>query len=566
MRFLRLDYRDDLRGVDLHPLLSVVTAVGEREIDHLLEAVRRLSTGSTSGLRGLVEHGGLLVELDPVEGEPLQDLTTSATVVVHVDGIDADDGTSGLEREIARWERQAAVDSATVEEIRSHIDLSVTARAHRLRNRLAPTRPAVGNPAMTAGRLRVRAVRRAFDALARLDPVVAEPAPEVEELVERWEAYCRRRNEHEGHLVALAAQVADAERSVSVASEALVAARDANRPVLLAPEREARLEELWVLSNESSLWRKGLNQEEQAEMQALLHSVGVSSWTEYGVLRMSPVVAPIQQAAVQRAENDLDRARRQLERARAERAGDEITRGLHDELAAIKSDCKPLLGVLVPSDIGAALRQQRRMIENPRWVEALNDLRDVLSSNDLHPPGGFEVAEIVGWTDSWLRAQESLHQPGKATLSSEQPGDEQELRIELDRERQALIRHERALSQIDRAERNAARSGLRVQQLRSQLRDRVEQPTPTTAAEIMDMVVPAAEQVLSDLDASVPLAVVGELPDLPPSEIDALMECLEEVAQRVQIVVVTENPAVGEWARRVGLERADLRLGSGGLL
>ena len=56
MRFLRLDYRDDLHGLDLHPLLSVVSATEPTEVEQLLEAVRRISSGSTSGLRGLLEE------------------------------------------------------------------------------------------------------------------------------------------------------------------------------------------------------------------------------------------------------------------------------------------------------------------------------------------------------------------------------------------------------------------------------------------------------------------------------------------------------------------------------
>ena len=563
MRFLRLDCRDDLHGIDLHPLISVVSATEPGEVDQLLEAVRRISSGSTSGLRGLVEHEGLLVELGDDGGEPLHDVATSATVVLHVDGPDRRADGDGLERELARWERQAAMDSAAVEEIRAHIDLSVAARAAALRLRLAPSRPATNSSAVTAGRLRARAVRRAFDILSGLDPMVPEPAPEVEALIERWDEYRHRRAEHETHLNGLAAKVADAERGVTAATEALAVARDDSRPVMLDGDREARLEELYDLSNDSSLWRKGLNQEEEAEMQALLHSVGVSSWTEYSVLRMSPTVPPEKLAAVRQAEAHLDATRQWLEQARAERADDEVAKGLSDELAAIKTDCQPLLGVLVPSDIGQALRQRLRMVENPEWIDALNDLRDVLSSNELHPPGGFEAAEILGWTDAWLRAQESLHNPGRAPVASlEGERDEAEVRLELDTETRTLVHHQRALSQIDRAERSAARSMLRVQQLKDQLRARAENPFPGTAEEVMGLVRPVAEQILSDIGGSVPLAIVGELGGLPTDEIDSLMESLEEVAERVQILVVTDNPAMGEWARRVGLERADLRVGA----
>ncbi|MEM9561427.1 MAG: hypothetical protein AAGA93_02350 [Actinomycetota bacterium] len=561
MRFLRLDFRDDLHGLDLHPLISVVSATESNESEQLLEAVRRLSVGSTAGLRGLVEHDGLLVELDADGGEPLSDLTTSATVVIHVDPVTQGTDDTGLHREIARWERQAAIDSASVEEIRAHLDLSVKARTTRLQARLAPPKPTPANAALTAGRLRLRAVRRAFDAVGQLQEFIPEPAPEIESLIERWEAHRRRRAEHETHISGLASSVADAERAVTAATDALAAAREDSRTVLLDPEREARLEALYDLSNESSLFRKGLNREEEAEMQALLGSVGVSSWTEYSVLRMSPTVPPDKLAAVQRAEDDLERARQRLERTRSERATDEVARSLHEELAAIKTDCQPHLGVLVPADIGGALRQRLQMIENPHWLEALNDLRDVLSSNDLHPPGGFEPAEILGWTDSWLRAQESLHQPDRATMAAD-ADDEARLRIELDTEALSLIRHERALGQIDRAERNAVRSGLRVRHLRGQLRALAGHTGPTTAGEVMAMIEPVAEQVLADIGGSVPLAVVGDLSGLPPAEVDELMDALEAVAQKVQVVLVSDNPAAADWARRVGLERADLRLGA----
>ena len=563
MRFLRLDYRDDLRGLDLHPLISVVAVPEPAERDHLLEAVRRISNGSTAGIRGLVEHQGLLVELDANAGQPLHELSTSATVVVHVDGFDRSDREAGLCREIDRWERQAAIDSATVEEIRSQLDLSVKARTEKLRSRLEPdVRPPVGGGGVR--NIRVRAVRAAFDAVSRLEPMVADSAPEVVDLIRRWEAYQDRRSGHDLHLAALAGRVAEAERALAIAAHAVNEAQEEAKPVLLGPEDEARLDELHGLSNESTLWRKGLNSDEAAEMLDLLNSVGVSSYTEYLVARMSPVVSADKQAAIDAAEAAFESARQQVEQARIERAEDEIAVSLRDELRAIKAECRPYLGVLVPSDLGGALRQQLEMVENPAWVEAVNDLRDVLSSNDLHPPGGFEPGEIIGWTDSWLRAQESMPPPTGQPEPEPDPGTEferAETRMELELELQALIRHERALAQIERAERCAARSNDRVEQLRQQLRDRTGGPPPTTAAEVLAIVDPVAEQVLNDIGGSVPVAIVGELAGLPASEIDTLMEAIEELAERVQIIFVTENREIADWADRVGLARADLRRG-----
>ena len=268
--------------------------------------------------------------------------------------------------------------------------------------------------------------------------------------------------------------------------------------------------------------------------------------------------------AVEAAERGLSEARDHLEKARAERVDDEVTASLRDELGAIKTDCQPYLGVLVPSDIGTALRAQLRMVENPGWIEALNRLRDVLASNDLHPDVGFEPEEVLGWTDAWLRAQESMPQtdlPPPVPASDHQATAE--LRLELDAEITCLVRHDRALARIDRAERDAARSVLRVQRLRTQLAERADGPAPTTAAEVLAIVEPVAEQVIDDVGGSLPVAVVGQLENLPGPEVQLLMESLERLADRVQIVVVSTNPAIGEWAGRVGLERADLRSGSG---
>lgn len=558
MRFLRLDFRDEVKGFDLHPLLTVISAAEQREIEQLLDAVRSFSSGSTGGLRGLIEHDGLLLEIDPAVGEPLRGLATSAAVVLHVDGPTGPDGHGGLAAELERWERQAAIDAVVAEEIRSDLDLSVSARVRRLRDRLRP--PQVDDSNATAGRLRLRAVRRAFDSVNLHPPLVPRSDDELESLIERWDRYRVRYHEQEGHLRNLSARVAEAERAVTAATDAMAEARLEARPSLLSPEHEARLEALVELTVTSSRWRRGLTGEEEAEMRELLDSVGAKSWTEYSMQRMSPTVPPDKLAAVERAEDDLDQARQQLDHVRNERASDPVAADLSRELDEIKQDCQPLLGVLVPADIGGALRQRVEMIDNVAWLDALNDLRDVLSSNELHPPCGFEPAEVLGWTDSWLRAQESLlGGPTRPVGEDDEAGTE--IRLELDSASHCLVRHDRALSQIEEAERVAERSMQRVAQLREQLEAHEGTRPPTTASEIVDLVFPVAERVLNEVGGSLPLAIVGEHSGLPPAEIEELMESLEEMAERLQIILVSDNPTVAQWAKRVGLERADLRLG-----
>ena len=120
----------------------------------------------------------------------------------------------------------------------------------------------------------------------------------------------------------------------------------------------------------------------------------------------------------------------------------------------------------------------------------------------------------------------------------------------------ALVRHERALAGIDRAERNAFRSAIKVRELKGQLHGRGRDASPASAAEVMARVVPVAEQVLSDIGGSVPIAIVGELPGLPAPEIAAMMAAMEEVARQVQIILITANDEIAAWAGRAGLERA----------
>ncbi len=63
MRILRLDLGPGPSIVDLHPLVTVVQGVTPSERIELVDAARALARGATGGLRGLVQHQGLLLEL-----------------------------------------------------------------------------------------------------------------------------------------------------------------------------------------------------------------------------------------------------------------------------------------------------------------------------------------------------------------------------------------------------------------------------------------------------------------------------------------------------------------------
>lgn len=585
MRLLRFDFRDDFNSVDLHPLITVVSGLQPVHQRQLFEAVRRLSTGSTVGLRGLVEHQGLLVELDAGTGDPLGSVNTSATVLVYIDGVAIQCGEVGLQAEIDQWERQAAIDSVAVEEIRSNLDLAVKARALGLRLLTDPGCEAETSAATSPRRLMIATIRRAFEEANAHEAEIAQCDPTITLLLERWDTYRSLRDDAEEHLFQIAAGVAKAETAVLDRSHDLDISVAAAKPVLLTVDQEARLEALCDASNAADgssrlgKWKKPGSKDE-AERQALLDLIGVKSWTEYSVFRMSPTVSAERREVVAEAEGALARAKQDLDQARSLQATDAVAARLNQDLERIKADSQPYLGVLVPSDVGAALREHIARVENPDWLSALNHLRDALSSNELHPPYGLEPNELLGWTDSWLRAQESLDSADQADSSAPADGVDgcepdgqngQDQKVDRDEEQSPLViaerlattnhilaRHNRALAQIDKAERAAVRSAMRVRELKQQLRARSTGPEVTTAAAVLAMIAPVAEQILRDVGGSLPIAVVGEMGGLADGEVETMMGAMEEVAQQVQVLLITDHRGVIDWVERVGMHRAAL--------
>ncbi|MGI9595988.1 MAG: hypothetical protein ACR2QK_07495, partial [Acidimicrobiales bacterium] len=351
MRLLRFDFRDDLNSVDLHPLITVVSGLEPLHQRQLFEAVRRLSTGSTVGLRGLVQHQGLLVELDAGTGDPLGSVTTGATVLVYIDGAALESGEVGLQAEIDQWERQAAIDAVAVEEIRSDLDLAAKARAFELRRSITPGCEAKTGAGTSPRKLMVATIRRAFEEVNGHEPELAKCDPQVAALIERWEAYHSLRENAEEHLYQLAAEVQQAETAVLDRSHDLDLATQAAKPVLLNTEQEARLETLSDASHASDSssrigkWKRTISKEDDAERQQLLDLVGVMSWTEYSVFRMSPTAPPERLAAVVTAEGELAAAQDRLEQARAYQAADSVAARLYQDLERIKADSQPYLGV-----------------------------------------------------------------------------------------------------------------------------------------------------------------------------------------------------------------------------
>ncbi len=563
MRFLRLDFGDDLHSLDLHPLVTVVSGLSINHQRQLFEAVRRFSTGSTAGLRGLIEHDGELIDLDGQATDRLSAVTTKAESVVYVDGADSATRLVGLQAEIDQSERQAAIDAVVVEEVRADLDPSLKARVAELRRIVDPM--SVGQNDLSEAstqQVRYSAARVAYERVLATDRYVRKIDPSIAGLLEQWDEYVTLRRDNENHLADLETEIEQAKRTVEQSKARLAEAEAEAKPVLLTVEEELRLEALAEIDSTGGKgWlKKGLTDEEESEKQALLRKVGVSSWTEYSMFRLAPTASPEKQAAVAEAKRSLELALERQQRAEQTAASDEIHLQLDVSLNRIRKEASEHLGAVVPKDLGAALRGLIDEVDNPEWLAALNNLRDVLASNDLRPPYGYEPDEILGWTASWLEAEARLQESG-----SEDVGHSAEeidvLRQELARAEHHLLRHRRALVRIERAERAAKASSERLERLQLQLAERQTRSGPATADDVLALIRPTIDRVSVDAGGSLPVIITGSMSELNGREMEILMSEFEKMAQVVQLIVVTTRTEAINWAGEVGLRRAVLSKG-----
>ena len=563
MRLLRLDFRDELSSIDLHPLVNVVSGLDAGLQRELVKAVRALAGGSTVGLRGLVEHQGLLFELNADTAAPLPGQHTTADVLMYVDRPSGMNSLVGLQAEIDRWERQVAIDVVTVEEVRADLDPGVKARTAEL---LGGEEAESTTDELAGRHARIQAIRDALDALDGIDRTVRYCDPRIIELIRRWDAYSTRLEGHIGHIQTLDDAVVAAEAGVVAATTTLNQAKADAVPVLLTPEEEARLEQLCDDSNGGgSKFGRLLGSSggggDQAEKQRLLEKVGVSSWTEYSVFRMAPTPPPHKLQAVEEATDALTTAEEVLRSARWRQKTDEIAADLGREMRQIKEAASPFLDPVASTSIGDGLRAHIEVKENPHWTRKIDELRQALTRHGLKPAVDFDVDEIIDWTASWLETNAVPDDPEQPSVDEPDDRSPEEIERELAEARQGLVRHRQALARIESVERAAVRSAARLAELKQRYQERISTPEVSTSAEVMAIVAPVAEQAVAEIGSSVPIVIVGDLPDLDRREIQMLMSGLEGLASKVQVIFISNRSDVADWVESVGLERAGLTPG-----
>ncbi len=560
MRLLRLDL-DSGHAVDLHPFVTIVAELDEAMKRQITEAVRTMARGSTAGVKGLVQNQGLLVELDGNGSDTLSAIT-SANVIIDTEARGAVDLT-WLRAQIDQQERKAEIEAVMVEEIRADLDPSARARVASLVQRLAPLIEAKQD-AVEPGPSLADEISAILAEIDGLEPTVLEAAPGIISLRKRWIAHTEKLADAADQLDKLAKPVERAEARLDRAKQALVEAEQGAVPVLLSREEEARLELLSFPSMDESRrgrWRKLLRSTEKEEMQTLLDKVGVESWTAYTVHRMAPSVPAEALAAVTEAQAGIEDAETHLTEMDNGRKSDRLYRELTEEGDTLRAKARVYFGLVLPKDLTAALDHTMIERSNPPWIAACDGLVALLDSRGVAQPepGGHHVDGEEAGGETRRQRREAAVIRARAWLETmEAPEDEvdtEALAHELHLARLVLKRHERAFARIERAEASAAAAAIALAQLQEQMSARTGEAVDPVDA-LMAHVEPIATQLSLESRGSLPIAILGDLPNMVLDDVVRFSERLSELAGDVQILVVSDNRASAEWARSIGLDRA----------
>lgn len=546
MRILRLDFGGEIGTIDLHPFVSVLHDYAPAQAEELLAAVQSLVCGSGDGVHGLVEHEGHLIELGI--GAPVGPLTTE-DMIVRVDafaaGPDAD--PAALVGELDKIRRQAQIDAVYVEEIRADLKPAVAAQVHRLQEDV----DRLVNGGESEIEITIHRLRAALAELAEIPPVLREIPDEVADLIGAWDDYVISREAAQPRIDELTQTITRADAGLGRAQQELLDAKDSSKPVVLSREDEARLEQL----AESGLDRRGrnaktLNSEEQAEMDRLLAKVGMTTYTGYAMYRLNPTPSAEKMEELALATQRVDAAQAELEQSRAALEIDPTAVALSDEFDAVKAKAREHLGPMLPSDLGNALSKLVVESDNPDYFDGLGSLFALATEEEVPFPDGIEPAQIPESVTHWVDHQE-------AQLDSGPVIDEEKLLSDLLNSESELDRHVRAMARIDQLEAKAADSAEAVRELEARI-VRVENGESVSAEGAISNIVPLIEKLGRENEGSVPVVLEGDFVDLGENELVELLDQLESVAQRHQLILVTGRETAAAWATGAGLRRAML--------
>lgn len=538
MRILRLDLNVGDGTVDLHPFISIVQGLGSAETTDLIDAIRGLVRGSTTGHGGLIESNGELIELRS-GAVPVGPLTIE-DVYVTVGGETDDGDPVVLVADRDRAKRFATIARVKLEEARANIDPGAAHRVRVLQNALSAFDVPEGVVDRTS------TVRSMISRVRSLPVTVREMPADIREMLTEWERYEEARRVAQPELDALNQRVQSCLAQREAAQLAVEEAIAQAVPVVLTRDEDFRVEDLANPQVGGKKARRSTD-EDHRELQQLLAKVGQTSYLDYVMYRLAPVPSAESLAALEGARTNLEHIESRLGDARFEMQFGPVQASLNEVLESVKGTARVHLGPMLPSDLGAALRRQVIETANPEFSEGLRDLYHELHRVEADVPETMQPEALVEWAEVWA---DDLDRPSEHTGPTRA-----ELFGKLTVAETALEMHDRAMARVEGLEADAEQAGLELVTTEERLRSAVGD-VGNSADRALALLRPLADRVRSEAGGSVPLIVHGEFSDLDATELEGMFDQLEVLAQDLQLVVLCDRGEAASWASGVGLRRA----------
>ncbi len=542
MRILRLELGFPRGPIEMHPFITVVQGLDPVNRELFVEAVRLLAAGTTSGIRGLVDANGQLVDLagdqdprvGPVTTEDIAIMLDELPMLAFADPV-------AIRAELDQTIKRAKIDAVHVEEVRADLDPAAAARLQNLRDLMNEDQ---GGPDV----IPTGEVKRMLAMFANIEPKVFDMPAGVAELIERWKALeiaSARSDELEANL---ASRISVAEASVINAERELDEAAEAATPKLLSDADEARLEELAHPTEGRKKKARARTDEEEAELDALLDQVGQPSYTAYRMYRVAPTALASDRALVESAKGRLAAAREELADLKMGGGAPELKQ-LKSEFGAIRLAASEHLGKNLPEDLGPALQSLGVTMENPEWASLASELKAEMSDVVGIQVPVMTNAEVPAWVAQWLESYESDPESATAGL------DPAELARGIADAEIALANHARSMARIDRLEATAELGRNRVRELVAALNSAEggKRPHPEDLLALMD---PVIDRIYTDAGGSAPFVLAGEFNGMSDADVVTILDAYKPVSAELQIIIVSDRAIVAQWARSAGQEHA----------
>jgi hypothetical protein len=503
----------------LHPLMTVVTGFGRDASDTVVECLGRLGAPLGPSVTGTVEIGGRILDLPGALADP-----DSRPVVVR---------SPMLVSELVR--RRAAHAAADVSQRAARVSRREAGLARRDQlvdrlERLSNRADALDRQLHPTGEVGDNEIRRLLHAARH--PDLMEPNPIVAALIDEWEALVAERKASTGGPTVERAE-SNLEAIRARIAERRLGSTDGGAHDVLSAEGVARVQQSHAVVERLAA---SLGDGRRAERRAAGREIAAALDAEHealGQLGFESYAAFLLALAEGRAEEDEGHELAALQTAEAAlaRAHDRESAfvALSERELDLRTRVARLLGRLPGPDVGSELRSGREKGATPSAL--VEELEATLRRAEV-PVGDDAIAAAERWL-----ADADTRRSQRAALAAELAEIESE-GARLDEQLEA------AEAELATAEREL------IAGVSGSLAGR---EAPLMLSTVAPDELTATFAALLDQNGSP--VVVGEcFAELSPQSSAALLELLNELSRRRQVIIVTEHEYIGRWAQSLGID------------